>query len=468
MTGAASAAGGPTFLGHPRGLAFLALTEAWERFSFYGMVSLLLLYLIQSLLIPGTAEQVYGLAWFREMLESISGPLSNQGFASQIFGLYTGLVYFTPVFGGLLADRILGQKRTVILGASLMSAGHMLMVLDAGFLAALGLLVVGTGCLKGNISTQVGHLYPDADDSRRTRAFAIFSAAINLGALSGPIACGIVAQIYGWHVGFGLSGVLMLLGLATYLSGWKYLPPDIMRKKIQRTGVMSAQDRRKIVALILLSVVALLATTAYNQQTNGGLLFIEESVDRNLFGWTIPSTTFVALDGFFCILSVPFLVALWKWQARRGREAGDIRRIAVGYILTAAANLLMIIPAASAAQGASVSMLWVVGLFALNALAFIHYWPTLLALFSRVSPASVNSTMMGVLFLSNFVGNILVGMLGTLWEKISHPSFFLLHAGLGIAACLLMLIFRRPFERILNGADEDQSTAIGSVELRRR
>lgn len=148
-----------SFLGHPRGMAYLAFTEAWERFSFYGMSGLLLLYMIQHLLQPGVAEGVQGLAALRAGMESVTGPLSNQAFASQLFSLYAGLVYFTPVFGGLLADRLLGQRRTVVLGALLMSAGHILMAFEAGFLWALAFLIVGTGCLKGNITAQVGHLY---------------------------------------------------------------------------------------------------------------------------------------------------------------------------------------------------------------------------------------------------------------------------------------------------------------------
>lgn len=437
------------FLGHPKGLAFLAFTEAWERFSFYGMVSLLLLYMIQSLLTPDVAGHVHGLAQLRAGMEAIGGPQSNQGFASQIFGLYTGLVYFTPVFGGMLADRLLGQKRTVVVGAVMMAAGHLLMAAEASFLIALVLLIAGTGCLKGNISTQVGHLYGPQDDGRRTRAFAIFSAGINFGALSGPVACGIVAQVHGWHAGFALAGVLMVLGLATYIAGWRHLPADVLRRRGGPSAPMSPQDWKKVGALIALSLIAVMATAAYNQQTNGGILFIEESVDRRLLGWTVPSTTFVSLDGLFCIVSVPILVTLWRRQARRGGEPGDLRKIATGFLLTGVANLMMIIPASTAAAGGAVSMSWVVALFALNAFAFIHYWPTLLALFSRAAPAAINSTMMGVLFLSNFLGNILVGMLGTLWEKVSHPAFFLLHAGLGLAACLVTLAFRRRFSRAL-------------------
>lgn len=438
------------FFGHPRGLAYLAFTEAWERFSFYGMSGLLLLYMIQRLLTPEVMGGVFGLGQFRAALESITGPLSNQAFASQVYGMYSGFVYFTPVFGGLLADRVLGQRRTVMLGAIIMSAGHILMAFDGGFLIALLLLVLGTGCLKGNISAQVGHLYPPEDEARRTRAFAIFSAAINFGALAGPLTCGILAQKYGWHFGFAAAGVLMLLALVTYVSGRKYLPPDRKRKADgPKQAKLTGKDWRVVASLLFLSVLGVFPAAAYYQETNSGLLFIEASVDRRFFGWTIPTPTFNALDGLFCIIVVPPLIALWRWQAKRGREPGDLGKIAIGYLITALANLMMMIPASRADHGATVSVLWPISLFALTATGFIFYWPTLLGLFSRAAPAPVNSTMMGLLFFSIFAGNILVGTLGGLWEKMSHARFFGLHAALAFGAFVVMALLTRPLGRFL-------------------
>lgn len=441
---------GRSFLGHPRGLAYLAFTEAWERFSFYGMSALLLLYMIQHLLVPGVADGVLGFASLRSALGSLTGLLSNQAFASQLFSLYTGLIYFTPIFGGLLADRLLGQRRTVVLGAILMTMGHGLMAFEASFLIALLLLITGTGCLKGNISVQVGLLYGPDDGRRRTRAFAIFSAAINLGALLGPLVCGILAQIYGWHIGFGAAGVLMLIALATYLAGWKHLPPDRKRLGGPSTKTpLTPRDWRIVSALLFLSAISILPCAAYYQEMNAGLLFIDASVDRRLFGWAVPTASFNALDGLFCILAVPALIALWRWQAKRGREAGEMSKITIGYLIIAVANLMMIIPAGWADRGEVVGSIWPVMLYALNALGFTFYWPTLLALFSRAAPAQVNSTMMGAVFLSIFLGNLLVGSLATLWEAISHSGFFALHAAFAFGAFLLMLIVARPLNRLL-------------------
>jgi len=443
-------ADGPTFLGHPRGLAFLAFTEAWERFSFYGMIVLLMLYMVQELLTPAVMGSVFALGQFRAGLETLTGPLSNQAFASQIFGLYTGFVYFTPVFGGMLADRWLGQRRTVMLGALLMSAGHVLMAFYGTFLIALVLLVVGTGCLKGNISTQVGHLYPAEDESRRTRAFVIFSAAINVGALTGPLVCGILAQAYGWHAGFGACGVLMLLALATYASGQKYLAPD---RKHTRNAVspprLTVADWRILAALVALMLLAIFPAVAYYQENDAVTLFVEQSVRRNLFGWIVPTPSFGSVDGFCCIAFVPVFIGLWRWLERRRAEPDDFGKIAIGYGLTALGSLAMILPAYWADSGSSVSIGWPLLHYALNAAGFIAYWPTLLALFSRAAPRAVNATMMGILFLSLFVADLLVGIVGGWWQLMSHARFFGLHVLFALVPALLTILLAGTLRNLL-------------------
>jgi POT family proton-dependent oligopeptide transporter len=263
--GAIAAADPPrqgTLLGHPRGLAFLAFTEAWERFSYYGMISLLVLYMVNQLLLPGHIEHVAGFAAFRHALESVFGPLSTQALASQIFGLYAGFVYFTPVLGGWLADRWIGQRSAVVLGALSMAGGHVAMAFDRSFLLALLLLVAGSGLLKGNISAQVGGLYPRNDEARRTRGFVIFSTAINLGAVTGPLVCGFLGARYGWHVGFGLAALFMFAGLATYLSGYRYLPRKIERKLLE-SAPMSRSDWKIVAALIAVMLIAVFQSIAY-------------------------------------------------------------------------------------------------------------------------------------------------------------------------------------------------------------
>ncbi len=213
----------PTLLGHPKGLFYLAATEAWERFSYYGMTALVVLYMVNQLLVPGHVQHIFGFSGFKAAVESVVGPLSTQALASQIFGLYSGFIYFTPLLGGMIADRWIGQRNAVVIGALSMSAGHIAMGFDQSFLLALLLLVIGSGFLKGNISAQVGALYPSEDEARRTRGFVIFSTAINVGAVIGPLLCGLIAQVYGWHYGFGIAAIFMLFGLATYLYGYRYL-----------------------------------------------------------------------------------------------------------------------------------------------------------------------------------------------------------------------------------------------------
>ena len=217
------------FFGHPRGLAYLAFTQVWERFSFFGMQALLTLYMVNQLLLPGHVEHVLGFAAFRSVLEAIFGPMTRLAFASQIFGLYVGFVNLTPLLGAWFGDRVLGQRRTSILGLVLMSAGHLLMASGGAFLLALLLLLFGAGCVRGNLYTQVGNLYP-AGDSRQSRAFGIYLIALNVGALFAPLVCGTLGEVYGWHYGFGVAGLGMLVGLGIYIAGQRYLPPDRTRR----------------------------------------------------------------------------------------------------------------------------------------------------------------------------------------------------------------------------------------------
>ena len=215
--------------GHPRGLTFLFATEMWERFSYYGMRALLVLYMVKYLLQPENAENVIGLGALKQFYESIFGPLGVQPFSSHIYGLYTGLVYLTPLFGGILADRVLGQHRTILLGAALMAIGHFMMAFEPLFLLALTMLILGNGAFKPNMSAQVGSLYAPGDP-RRDRAYSIFYVGINLGAFLAPLVCGTLGEEFGWHYGFTAAGVGMTIALAIYLYAMPELPPDELHK----------------------------------------------------------------------------------------------------------------------------------------------------------------------------------------------------------------------------------------------
>jgi POT family proton-dependent oligopeptide transporter len=436
-----------TFFGHPRGLGYLAFTEAWERFSYYGMAALLVLYMVNQLLLPGHIEQVAGFAAFRSLLEGAFGPMSTQALASQIFGLYSGFVYFTPVLGGWLGDRI-GQRSAVVLGALSMSGGHVAMAFDRSFLLALLLLIIGSGLLKGNISAQVGSVYPPDDEARRTRGFAIFSTAINFGAVLGPLLCGFLGERYGWHIGFGAAALFMLGALATYLSGYRYLPARVERRARNADAPLTTEDRRTIAALIGVMAITVLAYIAYYQLANVLPIWIQQHAKLDAGSFQIPIPWFYSIDPLASILSVPFLFALWNWQARTfGHEPSSLTKIATGSFITAVANLVLV--TAIALSPGQVLWVWPVLYCTLEGVAFMYFWPTLLALVSRAAPPKINATMMGSVFLTLFVANNLIGRIGTYYEKMTPSAFWALHAAIGIAGGLLALLFGRTLGRIL-------------------
>ena len=334
-------AGDATFMGHPRGLFYLAFTEAWERFSYYGMTALLALYMVNQLLLPGHVEHIAGFAGFRAAVESLVGPLSTQALASQIFGLYSGFVYFTPLLGGMIADRWIGQRNGVVIGALSMSAGHIAMTFDQSFLLALLLLVIGSGFLKGNISAQVGALYPPEDEARRTRGFIIFSTAINIGAVAGPLLCGLLAQVYGWHYGFGIAAIFMLLGLATYLYGYRYLPARVERRKFEGTR-LTAAERRIVYALIAVMIITIFQSTAFYQVFNVNPIWIQQHVALDVGSFRIPVPWYQSINSVFSILGVPLLFWIWRHQASRGREPDELAKIGIGAWIAAASNLILV------------------------------------------------------------------------------------------------------------------------------
>lgn len=428
-----------TFIGHPKGLFYLAFTEAWERFSYYGMTALVVLFMVDQLFLPGRIEHIGGFAGFRSALESFLGPLSTQALASQIFGLYSGLVYFTPLLGGMVADRWIGQRNAVVIGALAMTAGHLAMGFDQSFLLALLLLVVGSGFLKGNISAQVGALYPPDDEARRTRGFVIFSTAINIGAVLGPFLCGLLAQVYGWHYGFGIAAIFMLLGLATYLYGYRYLPARVERRRFEGTR-LNAAERRVVYALIAVIAITIFQSIAFYQVFNVSSIWIQQHVALDLGRFRIPVPWFQSVNAMFSILGVPLVFWIWERQASRRREPNDLVKIGTGAWITAASNLILV--AAILLSGDSLvnpiaPFLYGVGL----GISFLYYWPTLLALVSRAAPAKVNATLMGLAFMSLFISNTLIGWIGGFYEKFTPLQFWAMHAAIAACGGFLVLVF---------------------------
>lgn len=442
-----------TFLGQPKGVAFLAMTEAWERFSFYGMRGLLVLYMVQELLLPGRIENVAGMDGYRAWITDVFGPLSTQAFASQTFGLYAGFVYFTPVFGGLIADRWLGAKKTVMIGIVLMTLGHFAMVFDASFLLALVLLVLGSGCLKGNIAAQVGHLYRPDQEADRTRGYTIFSTGINIGATLGPLACGLVAQVYGWHAAFGLAGVMMLVAAGFYFAGWRHFADDRPAGKRKVHPPMERGDWTSVVLIVFVLMLTFGQFLAYDQTSNVGLIWVAEQVELSTAFGPVPVPWFTSEDALASIVIVPFLIALWRWQGRHGGEPHDTAKMAMGALVMAGSVMAMAAGAWQAETAGKASVLWPILAFFLSGAAFMFTWPVMLAFVSRRAPAGVNSVMMAAVYLTAFVTGVGSGWIARFYEPLGAANFWLMHVAISLAGAALLWILGPILRRKLDTLD---------------
>lgn len=422
----------------PRGLLVLSATELAERFSYYGMVGLLVLYMTNQLLKPEHAGQVLGLATLRSIFE-FRGAMSNQAFASLIYGWYSGLVYFTPLFGGWLADRLLGARQTVVLGAVLMALGHLAMSFDQTFLIALVLLILGSGCLKGNISAQVAPLYQPGDESRRARGFTIFSTGINVGAVAGPLATGALAQAYGWHAGFACAAILMLAALLIYLGGQNHLRGKDLPEEFPVAEVAAGtSDSKRIAAILLLILINIPIAACYYQIANVGLVWIDRWVDLSSPLGTVPTAWFNSLDSFASICVAAPLLLLWSRQARRGTEADSLGKIMQGAVINGLSPLILVAAIHFAGAGEKVSALWPVLYWIAGGVAFMFYWPLTLEIVAARAPARLRSRLMGAVFLALFLGNLLVGWVGSFYEQMSPAAFFSLNSAIGLVAVVIM------------------------------
>ncbi len=436
----------PEFFGHPRGLWYLAFTEAWERFSFYGMQALLVLYMVKHLLLAGKIEQVIAFQSFRQL--PLYRGLEGQALASAIFGTYTACVYLTPILGGFLADKILGRRRTVLLGALTMAAGHFLMAFETAFLFALLCLVLGCGMFKGNIASQVGSLYKP-DDLRRADAFQIFYLGINAGVILSPLIVGTLGEKVGWHYGFGAAGVGMLLAIAIYLSGQKYLRAS---DNAPRTGVdpatmtpkekLTARDRRAVIALILLIPVVAVAIVPNNQIFNAYLVWGDRQFDLVFFGDKLPTTWLVTLDAVVSVSFLAIVALFYRWYGKRWREPDEITKLIIGSIFSIGGALCLFTAAATQAPGHKIGLFWPVAFHFVNSIGFAHLLPVSLALFAKYAPKAINATVIGLYYLAFFAGNWTVGRVGGLLEKWPTTNFWLLHAGFAAASGLCFVVFK--------------------------
>jgi POT family proton-dependent oligopeptide transporter len=440
-----------TLLGHPAGLFVLSSTEMWERFNYYGMRSLLILYMTDFLIkgFRSGAVPILGFGVLQRGIEAVFGPMNIQPLASQIYGLYTALVYLTPLFGGMLADRVLGQRKTVIIGAIVMAIGEFMMMEPSLFLIAMLFLILGNGCFKPNISTQVGSLYRPGD-SRRDRAFTFFYVAFNFGAFLSPLICGTLGQRLGWAYGFAAGGVGMILALVIYLSGQRYLADDqLKRAKDTKTEKvpLTPKERNAILGLIVLCAINVIFWAVYEQQGNTLQLFADRNTDWHVFGFEMPSTWLQAFNPLCMFFLFPLLNAFWSWQARRGKELPSVGKMAIGSTLLGLSFLPLVFIAKGLGPDQKISFLWLFWSTLVLTVGELCLSPIGLSLVTKVAPARLASMLMGVWFLSHFFGNYLTGYLGTFYEKMSRDSFFLMLAALALGAGVAMFALNKPLQK---------------------
>lgn len=450
--------------GHPRGLAYLVFAESWERFSFYGMQALLVLYMTQHLFSPGHIEHVAGFTAFRAAIESVYGHLSPAALASVIFGLYAGGVYLTPIAGGFIADRLLGRTATVTIGAVLMAIGHFLMAFEFSFLLALACLLIGVGCFKGNIASQVGELY-SKDDLRRTDAFQIFLLGVSIAVIISPLVCGTLGQKVAWHWGFGAAGVGMVIGLFVYLSGRRYLPPERERassttETTKPPANLSAREWSTVAILIVMLPVLAIAMVGNQEIFNAYLVWGDANYQLKFFGETMPVTWLLSLDAFISAGTLTGVLAFWRFYSRTRKDPDEIVKLVIGVAIAAVAPLLLALASAhEQATGEKVSLVWGIGFHLVNDIGFAMVLPVGLALYSRAAPRSISGLIIGVYYLHLFASNMIVGWLGGLLEKMSAASFWLLHAGLVAAGGAVLFVFAILFRSQLAPTEETEATS---------
>ena len=423
----AAAAPAPTWFGQPKGLTILFLTQMWEQFSYYGMRALLVYYMTRELLL-------------------------GQEKSSLIYGAYTATAYFTPIFGGIIADRWLGKRRAVIVGAATMAAGHFMMSFDALFYVALATIALGNGLYLPSLPSQINDLY-EASDPRRARAYNIYYVGINLGGFLAPLVCGTLGELYGWHVGFAAAGVGMLAGLAIYLLGGAHLPhreplparPASKGSAPTNSAQAHAERRSNLSTFALLFGIGIAVTVfrgAYEQVGNTVALWSDVSVTRQAGSLIIPVTWFQSLNPLLVFLMTPALLAYWRRRADQGFEPPATRRMALGALIVAVSYALLAGVAAHAGPE-RVNWLWLVLFFAIFTFGELHILPTGLGLFARLAPPRFAATTVAAWFLVMCTGNLCAGAVGTLWSTLSHAAFFAFLALLATVAALLLLTLGR-------------------------
>jgi POT family proton-dependent oligopeptide transporter len=421
------------WFGHPRGLSILFFTETWERFSYYGMRAILILYMV--------APPAQG------------GPGFSTEKAASIYGWYTMLVYAAAIPGGLIADRFLGHSRAVLVGGILIACGHFCMAIHGlpFFFAGLALICAGTGLLKPNVSTMVGELYAPADP-RRDSGFSIFYMGINIGAMLSPLVCGYLGQRVDWHAGFAAAGIGMTLGLVTFAAGKRWLPEARPGVHPGQPGEPSsrrftAEERRRLSVIGILFFFAVLFWGAFEQAGSSLTLFADRYTRLSLMGFSFPSSWFQVEQPLFVLVLAP--VFAWMWLRMGKRQPSSPAKFAAGLLLVGL-GFLILVPAAAAAQsrGIRVSPLWLTALYLVHTFGELCLSPVGLSLVTKLAPARIVGLMMGVWFLATSFGNKLAGWIAGFFDVVPVARLFLLVALTGIGASFLLALLIRPIRRL--------------------
>ena len=401
----------PTWFGQPRGLTVLFLTNMWEQFSYYGMRALLVYYMTKQLLI-------------------------GQAQSSFIYGAYTACAYFTPIVGGVIADRYLGKRRAVIIGASIMALGHFMMAFEPLFYAALAAIALGNGLFLPSLPSQVGDLYK-RDDPRRSWAFNVYYVGINIGGFLAPLICGTLGELYGWHYGFGAAGIGMVAGLLIYLFGQRHLPAEQPRQVLADDKAAPGFDRHTILVLVAIGLSVTVFRAAYEQVGNTVALWADSGVDRVAGSFEIPMTWFQSLNPLFVMLLTPPLLAYWRRHSHKDTRATLIRRMAFGALLVGSSYLVLSVVAASSGTG-DAGWAWLALFFLIFTFGELFILPTGLGLFARLAPPHLGATTVASWFLVIFSGSLSAGLVGTLWSRFEPAGYFLLLAVIAAVSAAML------------------------------
>ncbi len=428
------------WFGHPRGLSTLFFTEMWERFSFYGLKALLILFM--------TAAVTQGGLGFTDQR------------AGNVIGWYGFGVYASAIFGGLAADKVLGQYRSVLLGGIIIALGHFSMAVPTvpTFYLGLCLIVVGTGLLKPNASTMVGALY-DREDARRDAGFSVFYVGINVGAFVAPLVVGTLGQKVNWHVGFACAGVGMIIGLIQYVAGKPRLMPALER--LGQTDTHAARSSEpwwrfqrdewgRVAAIAVLFVFSSIFWGAFEQASSSLNLFADRLTRNTAFGYNFPSTWYQSLNSMFMIFGLAPLIG-WFWIRLGPRQPSSPVKFALGLFFVGLGFVLIVPAARMTQQGVLVSPWWLIGLYFLHTIGELCLSPVGLSIVTKLAPARIVGAMMGLWFLSIAVGNKLAGMAGGLFETLPLPKLFGAVAAAAFVAALILLAITPWLRRLMGG-----------------